>query len=78
MYACALHAFSKSPEEGAGSRGTGAVGGRGPSCGFWEPNSSPVQEQQVPSPTEPSLQPLLKNIFFSFPFIELELFQIYF
>lgn len=34
--------------------GTGVIG----SSGFWEPNSGPVQEQQMLLRTEPSLQPL--------------------
>lgn len=35
------------PEEGIGSPKTGVAGGCELPCGFWEPNSGRLQEQQV-------------------------------
>lgn len=39
------------PEEGMGSPDSGAIGSR-----FWEPNSGPLQQEDVPLATEPSFQ----------------------
>ena len=43
------------PEEGVRPSGTGVKDNREPSCGIWEWNQDPLEEQQVLLPAEPSL-----------------------
>lgn len=51
---------SQKPEEDIGFPGTGDTGSCEVPLGFWNPNSSPLQEQWVLFlPTEPFRQPLL-------------------
>lgn len=45
-------------EEGVRCPSTGILDGREPPHGFWEPNPSPLKEQQVALTTEASLQSL--------------------
>lgn len=46
------------PEEVIGSPETGVMDGFKLSCECWEPNSAPLQEQQLLTTTEPSPQAL--------------------
>ena len=39
------------------------TGGCEPQCGCWELNSGPLEEQEMLSTTEPSLQPLGSNFY---------------
>lgn len=48
--------YPQSPEEGIRSSATGVIDCWQPSCGCWEFNSSPLQEEPVPFTAEPSLQ----------------------
>jgi hypothetical protein len=43
--------------EGIESLGVGVTDGFEPSYGFWEPNSGPLEEQQMLLTTKPSFQP---------------------
>lgn len=49
--------YLQGPEEGITSPGPGVADGYEPPHGFWEPNSSPLQGQQVLLTSKPSLQP---------------------
>lgn len=53
IYICTLCACSAHTEEGANSPGSGIIN----SCGRWELNSGPLQEQTVLLTSEPSLHP---------------------
>ena len=58
------------PEEGVISSGAAVTDRHELSCGCWELNSGPLQEQLVLSTTEPSLQPRPPLIFlFCVPFL---------
>ena len=60
VYLCTnIHAWClQRSEEGIRSPGTRALDGCEPVSRWWESNPGPLQEQQVPLTTGPSLQPL--------------------
>jgi hypothetical protein len=58
MFVCHICAWClKRLEEGIKSPGTGVTDDCEPSCGYWESNLGPLEEQLVPLTTELSLQP---------------------
>ena len=52
-----VYVSAEIPEEGTGSPGTAIIDGYESSCGCWELNTGPLQEQLVLLNTELSLQP---------------------
>ena len=57
MHVCALCAWCQGRAEEEIRSGTGIMDGCDPSCGFWELNLSPLQEQHVLLAIDPSLHP---------------------
>ena len=55
MCVCVTCACLRSPED-VRSPETGVTDGCEPPCEYWEPNSGPLQKQQVFLAAEPSLQ----------------------
>jgi hypothetical protein len=49
--------YPQRPEEGIRSSNSGVTYGYEPPCGFWELNSSPLEDHLVLLITEPSFQP---------------------
>lgn len=45
MYVCRVCAWCLKKSEDIGSPGVGVTDDNEPSCGYWEPNSGPLQEQ---------------------------------
>lgn len=45
MYVCHVCAWCLRKSEDIGSPGVGVTDDKEPSCGYWEPNSGPLQEQ---------------------------------
>lgn len=59
LYVCTCTTCVWRSEEGIGHLGSTVIGDCGPLCGFWEPNPTPLQEQQVLLTSKPSLQILM-------------------
>lgn len=59
LYVCTCTTCVWRSEEGIGHLGSTIIGDCGPLCGFWEPNPTLLQEQQVLLTSKPSLQILM-------------------
>ena len=55
------NAMPQEVRKGVEYSGTGVMDGYKPTCSCWELNSGPLEEQPVPLPTEPALQPAVSS-----------------